>query len=195
MMKQPKFSWLQHFSVPLCIAGFLLVISPFAYKVQDYLTKLLYATGVAKFLSYYIIPLEITGVRFILKLLGVTTNELSDYKTILLHRADSTVFATQITWSCIGWESLLCLILSLIVGIGGHYTRLSKILSIILGLIGTIVINLLRITVVCLMGFFYGAGFAVAYHNYFGAALVLLWLFIYWWLCYGLILKSKKFPS
>jgi exosortase/archaeosortase family protein len=194
-MKQAKTdSSHRHMLLFLTLAGFFLLVSPYLYHVQDIITRVLGITGISLLLTHYIIPLEIISVRGILSILRISTSVLGDNKTILLHRADSTAFAAQLTWSCIGWESLLCLLVSLLAGIDGHYTRSSKLMAIALGLLGTIGINLLRITLVCLMGFFFGNHFTVIYHNYFGAALVLVWLFVYWWLCYAFILKTKETP-
>lgn len=194
-MKKKHSGWSNHLLIPLCIIGFIVTLSPLSYFVTRQLTLLLDKTSIAPLLTYYIIPLEIQVLRFLLHLLGIATTAINDHKTILLHRADSTALSLQITWGCIGWESLLCLIISLLAGLHRRYTLVSRFLTITLGILGTIMINLLRLLLVALLGFFFGNRVSIAYHNYFSAALVLLWLLLYWWICYGYLLREKYDPT
>src|SRR5439155_19791509 len=54
-----------------------------------------------------------------------------------------------ISWNCVGWQSLILLGLSLMVGLRGPMSLATRVQVIALGVLGTILVNIARITVVC----------------------------------------------
>jgi exosortase/archaeosortase family protein len=88
--------------------------------------------------------------------------------------------AVLISTTCIGWQSLVLLGLSCLVGLRGRYTAEAKVQVILIGLLGTIFANLLRMTIVCLIAAEYGFWPAVLVHDYGGTLLIVAWLFAFW---------------
>jgi exosortase/archaeosortase family protein len=97
-----------------------------------------------------------------------------------------------ISWNCIGWQSLVLFAITLLTGLGGHYTRESKILCVVAGIEGTILLNLLRIASVILVAIYAGYLPAVLFHDYGGTLLVVLWLVLFWQLAFNRILKPQS---
>jgi len=48
----------------------------------------------------------------------------------------------RITWNCLGWQSFLLFFVSLLVGLKGPYTKISKLEAVIVGLLGTFLMNI-----------------------------------------------------
>ena len=60
-----------------------------------------------------------------------------------------------------------------------------------LGLIGTFMLNLLRISLVVLVFYFWGKLPATIIHNYGSVILTILWLFLFWWFIYSYVSDAK----
>jgi exosortase/archaeosortase family protein len=88
----------------------------------------------------------------------------------------------SISWNCVGWQSLILLGLSLPAGLRGlRGVRFDVRLQVILlGLLGTVAVNLVRITAVCVLAALGGRVAAIMFHDYGGTLLVLVWLFVFW---------------
>ncbi|MBI3485945.1 hypothetical protein HY025_03270 [Candidatus Daviesbacteria bacterium] len=96
------------------------------------------------------------------------------------------------TWNCIGWQSLLLLGITLYVGLkNAKYTLYSQIEAILIGLLGTFIINILRLCLIVIILSLSKPIFAVVYHDYLAAIVTILWLFFFWWFCYKFILEEK----
>ena len=97
-----------------------------------------------------------------------------------------------IWWSCIGWQSLLLVILSALVGLRGNFTNSSKCETAILGILGFFFLTVFRLTTVAVVGGLWGALPALIYHDYFAATLLtFVWLFGFWWFSYSFVLVTK----
>ena len=93
-------------------------------------------------------------------------------------------------WNCLGWQSLLFVLISLIIGLQGKFSKLSIIHVIVIGITGTFLLNILRITVVSLLGAYLSSIFRVVFHDYLAGFLTLVWLFIFWWFSYKYVLEE-----
>jgi exosortase/archaeosortase family protein len=85
-----------------------------------------------------------------------------------------------ISWNCIGWQSLILLGISLATGLRGNYTWPARAQVAILGVLGTIFVNLFRVTLVCVLAALAGRLPAVIFHDYGGTVLIVVWLFGFW---------------
>src|SRR6266581_878717 len=85
-----------------------------------------------------------------------------------------------ISWNCIGWQSLVLLAVSLTVGLRGESSRESSLQVIVVGLAGTVLVNLLRVAAVCLVAAAAGRDAAVFFHDYAGTLITIAWLFAFW---------------
>ncbi len=94
-----------------------------------------------------------------------------------------------ISWNCVGWQSFILFAVTLATGIQGPFSKASKIEAVIIGFLGTFLVNLLRIASVAVVAFYFGQMPAVVYHDYGGTILILIWLFAYWWFSHGWLLE------
>jgi exosortase/archaeosortase family protein len=84
-----------------------------------------------------------------------------------------------ISWNCIGWQSLVLLALSLVAGLRGG-TRESAVQVVAIGVLGTVLVNVLRVTAVCVVAAVAGRWPAVVFHDYAGTLITIGWLFAFW---------------
>lgn len=97
-----------------------------------------------------------------------------------------------ISWNCLGWQSLVIFAISLLTGLSGNFTRLSKLESILIGILGTFLLNLARIVVLVLGIVYANQFFAFVLHDYLMILAAILWLFLFWWFSYAFVLEKKE---
>jgi exosortase/archaeosortase family protein len=85
-----------------------------------------------------------------------------------------------ITWNCVGWQSLVLLGLSFLTGFHSRHPVEARFQVFVIGLLGTVLVNVLRITAVCLLAAVAGRDPAIIFHDYGGTLLILAWLFGFW---------------
>jgi exosortase/archaeosortase family protein len=84
-----------------------------------------------------------------------------------------------ISWNCIGWQSLVLLGASLAVGLRG--LSIEGCLQVFtIGVLGTILINVIRVALVCALATAAGRTPAVLFHDYGGTLMTVGWLFAFW---------------
>jgi exosortase/archaeosortase family protein len=69
----------------------------------------------------------------------------------------------------------------------------SRLAVIALGVLGTVLINIARITVVCLLAALAGYLPAVLFHDYGGTLLLVAWLFTFWLIAYRWLVPDPAF--
>lgn len=178
----------QFSSLFLALVIFLMTLPLFAVS-QDLITKFLNLSGLSGLIQSFIIPIEIKFVVATLSLLGISA--AGDGKLVVLQQGSIETFRAQIIWSCIGWQSVVLLIATLITGFTGKYTLISKFEAIVIGLIGTFWINIIRIDIIYILGFYFGKLTAFFFHSFMGTLFVVLWLFLFWWFSYRYVLEEK----
>jgi exosortase/archaeosortase family protein len=94
--------------------------------------------------------------------------------------------------TCLGWQSLLLLGLSLLVGLRGPYSAAARVQVVLVGLLGTFLVNLARMSLVAVIAAWGGFVPAVLVHDYAGTALIVLWLFGFWAVSQRWILASGE---
>jgi len=70
------------------------------------------------------------------------------------------------------------------VGLRSPMTVTDRIQVIAVGVLGTVLINIARITVVCLLAALAGYLPAILFHDYGGTLLLVAWLFSFWVIAY-----------
>ena len=174
----------------LVISAIVFLILPFVTTFNELLTMFIMKIQLYVFLQNMVVPTLVRMVGAILRyFLGVQTAVSST--SILLHGGGRTITAT-ISWNCIGWQSLILFILTLITGLQGPYTLRSKLECLIIGFQGTFLINLGRIVLVVLVALYFGYLPAIIFHDYGGTILILLYLAGFWYMAFTHILKRKE---
>src|SRR3989344_5669830 len=168
---------------------FILMSLPLFTTFSEILTKIVEKTEVYQVLGKYIVPFEIRAVSVLVKPLGIESLPTASH--LLIRKANGSVTSIFFSWNCLGWQSLILLILTFIVGLGGNHSVLSKIESIILGLSGTFLINLVRISLVAVVGYFFGQLSATLVHDSLGTMFTMVWFFFFWYFSYSFILSVQ----
>ena len=83
----------------------------------------------------------------------------------------------------------------LLVGLRGPYSLESRAQAVLLGLLGTLLLNLARMAAVALVATRGGFVPAVVLHDYGGTALIVLWLFAFWFAATLWVLGERLRPA
>jgi exosortase/archaeosortase family protein len=85
-----------------------------------------------------------------------------------------------ISWNCIGWQSLVLVGVSFLSGLRGEHPLEARTQVILIGVAGTMLLNLMRVAAVAAIAATVGVGPAVFFHDYGGTVLVVGFLFTFW---------------
>ncbi len=165
----------------LAATAVLLVVLPFISTFDDMLTVVGMRLGIAAPLQW-IVPAEVRVTVALLGLFGVHAGAAGNQ--LVVWNASGAPQTLFISWNCVGWQSLILLGLSLMVGLRDPMTLATRAQVILLGVLGTVLINIARITVVCLLAALAGYLPAVLFHDYGGTLLLVAWLFAFWLIAY-----------
>lgn len=166
----------------------VLLAMPFMTTFNDVLTRIVMRLDVYKVIQDYVVPWEVRMVGVILWPFGFQPSVVGEYLAI----GKSEPFLIEIAWNCIGWQSLLFFIITTFVGLqGDRYTNFSKGKALVIGLLGTFLVNLGRIAVVAVVAYYFGQNIAIIFHDYGSTLVVIVWLFAFWYFSYSFVLESK----
>lgn len=168
--------------------AFALIVLPFTTSFNEALTKLVERMGIVSTIQTTVAPLTVRGVASILSFLGIQCVA-----------SGSSVYLTEtwmpleiyVNWNCIGWQSVLLLTLTFVTGLQGDFTFRSKMMVLILGLEGTLIVNIAKIVVPTLLAYSFGRLPAVFFHDYLGALITLIWLSSFWYYAFNRILVKN----
>ncbi|TMD07892.1 MAG: exosortase/archaeosortase family protein [Chloroflexi bacterium] len=173
-------------------AGLILLALPFVTTYNDFLTEGAIRLGVAGPLQA-VGPVEARMVVTLLRLIGVHAGASgSDLVVWDFTGRPTNLF---ISWNCIGWQSLVLLGVSLSVGLRGPQGGETRAQVVLTGLLGTVLVNLLRVALVCLLAAVGGRVPAIVFHDYGGTALIVLWLFAFWAFANRFLLHGQGEPE
>jgi exosortase/archaeosortase family protein len=162
---------------------------PFINTINEMMTRVAVSTRLDRLIETNISPPMATLVATILTYVFQVKATSLGSSIYLIER--SLPYNLQLDWNCVGWQSLLLLLLSLATGLQGEHCRLSKVKCILLGLVGNILLNLFRIAVDALLLKAYGPAVAIAFHDYATLPLTFLWLAAFWYLSTNHILSPR----
>lgn len=172
------------FIIIFALFAVLLAVLPFLVTFNEFLTHLVERIGIYMWVQERIVPLEVKMVGVLVRPLGINYLAHPDGMTV------NGIYA-RMTWNCIGWQSLLLFAISAVVGLRGSYTFWSKIEAVLIGLLGTFLVNLGRMAVIVVILAVSRPLFAVVFHDYLAAIVTILWLFVYWYFAYAFVLEAK----
>jgi len=170
----------------LAALAILLMTMPFMVSINDFLTKTVEKLGWYLWIQKAVVPWEVRLVGVMLKPLRID---------FIAHPEGFTANGTyaKLSWNCIGWQSLVLFFLTLPLGFqGGKYTFLSKMEAILIGILGTFLVNLLRIAFTVVLLVVSRALFAIVFHDYLAALMTVMWLIVFWWLSYNFVLEEAS---
>jgi exosortase/archaeosortase family protein len=168
----------------------ILVILPFWLTVQDILTRIVMSFSWYRLIQNGIVPYELRTIQTILHTLGFSTQAGEAYIQWVSHGQVKEVI--YLAWNCIGWQTFILFIVTLISGLSGNHTWSSKVETFLIGLLGTYLMNIFRLTLVIVVYISTGRLFGTIFHDYFSNIFTLCWLFFFWWLSYRYVLVEKE---
>ena len=173
----------------IAVGSIALLILPFFSTFGELLTNAAMAAGFDAWLGQWIAPIEGKLVHGALALVGIP----SAYDGSLLYVGTGAgSLALYISWNCVGWQTLLFLGMSMATGLQGEYTLRSRIETVVLGVIGIAILNVLRITVVALVAYAFGQVPAVIVHDYGSVIATVAFLMAFWAFAYNVVLERTR---
>ena len=164
------------------------MVLPLVTTFDDFLTSWAMQLGVNNPLQA-MVPVEARMVVSILGLAGIRAAAAGS--NIAVWDGAGTMHSLFISWNCIGWQSLVLLGVSFFSGLRGRHPIESMIQAIVIGVAGTVFINLIRVAAVAALEVTWGHVPALLFHDYGGTVIIVAWLFGFWALVHHWILVSQ----
>jgi exosortase/archaeosortase family protein len=174
----------------LIASAIIFLILPVVTTFNEFLTAIVMRTQLYPYIENIFVPFLVKIVAGVLQyVFGITT--IISTAALRLQDAGHAV-TLYISWNCIGWQSLILFVFTLTTGLQGSYSIRSKLLTVITGLEGTFLINIFRITLICILAFYWGVMPAMLFHDYGGTILMLTWLAFFWYFSQKYVLKHMS---
>ncbi|MFQ5943476.1 MAG: exosortase/archaeosortase family protein [Anaerolineales bacterium] len=173
----------------LMLAAGILLVLPFITTFNEFLTKAVIELRLDGILTDWIVPTEVRFIALILQPFGIQA-EVSDAALYLSRPGSGLPIPVYISWNCVGWQSFILFGITLMTGLQGRIPRKRKIQVIALGLLGTFWMNLLRMSSVAMVAYFFGQLPAVIFHDYGGTFIILVWLVVFWYALFNYFLAD-----
>ena len=173
----------------LMLAAGLLLVLPFITTFNEFLTKAVIELRLDGILTDWVVPTEVRFIALILQPFGIQA-EVSHAALYLSPPGSTFPIPVYISWNCVGWQSFILFGITLITGLQGRIPRKRKIQVIALGLLGTFWMNLLRMSSVAVVAYFFGQLPAVIFHDYGGTLIILVWLVVFWYTLFNYFLAD-----
>ncbi len=170
-----------------------LMLFPFINTLNQFLVKVVEPLIFFKGVQDRVIPYQVSIVRVVLEFLQVpiTTGDLgANTITLITKRGEYEPIALE--WNCLGWQSLLIVIATLITGLSGKFSFLSKLEVLTIGLLGTFLFNIARISSIFFLYYHANRQVALVFHDYGGVILTIFWLALLWYYAFNFVLQPKK---
>src|SRR4030042_5935645 len=174
------------FQILLAALAIMLSILPFVVSINDILTRTVEKLGWYLWIQQKVVPWEV-------RLVGVMVQPLGIKFTAYPEGFTANGIYAKLSWNCMGWQSLFLFLISLPFGFkGGNYTFLSKTEAFSIGILGTFLINLVRIAFTVVLLVVSRPLFAMVFHDYLAAIVTVVWLILFWWFSYSYVLEEKR---
>ena len=161
----------------IAITCALLMLLPFVTTFDDLLTSWALALGADNPLQG-IVPVE---ARMVVGLLGVAgIHAAASGSHLVIWDSAGSMHTLFISWNCIGWQSLILLGVSFLSGLRGQQSWEARAQVLLIGIAGTVLLNLMRVAAVAAIAATVGQTPALLFHDYGGTILVVVWLFVFW---------------
>ena len=169
----------------LMVAAVTFVILPFVTTFNEFLTKVVESLNFVSMIQGYVAPFIVRIVAAIL--LAIRIPAAIDGSDLYL-TGSWLPLRIYINWNCVGWQSFILLAFTFVTGLQGPYKLRSKLMTVLIGLEGTFLINIIRILIPTLLAYRFGYLPAIIFHDYLGTLFTLLWMGVFWNYAFGNIL-------
>jgi len=161
----------------IAIACALLMVLPLVTTFDELLTAWAMRLGADSPLQA-IVPAESRMVVGMLGLVGVHAAASGSH--LVVWDTAGSMHTLFISWNCIGWQSLILFGVSLLTGLRGAPSLEARVQVVVTGFAGTMLLNLVRVSLVALIAATVGVTPAVFFHDYGGTLLFVAFLFVFW---------------
>ena len=146
----------------IAITCALLMLLPLVTTFDELLTAWAMGLGANNPLQA-IVPAESRMVVSLLGLAGVHAAASGSH--LVVWDASGSMHTLFISWNCIGWQSLILFGVSLMSGLRGGHSLESRAQVVLIGIAGTMLLNLLRVALVAFIAATAGVTPAVLFHD------------------------------
>lgn len=175
------------------LAGFIVVMAllPVFAALNSFFTQSLNRAGWYRPIQKFIVPWQARMVAVAISPFGIDSRitPSSRFSTFYMIKNGSSI-PVDLSWNCLGWQSVLLLGVSLIAGLRDSYSNLSRIKCVLFGLFGTLLMNIFRMSLIALGIYFVNSFTAHIIHDYLAAFFTLIWLIFFWWFSYRYVLEE-----
>jgi len=169
----------------IILGSVILLLMPFVTTFNEFITKMVMQVHGYQMLQNWIAPYHIKVVTGLLNLIGI--NSFASVDRIHMMK-DGNPLSVFISWNCIGWQSFILLLITAFIGLKGPFSITSKIEALVIGVLGTILMNIFRISLVAIIAYQFGSLPAVIFHDYVSTMMIIAWLIGYWFFVHKVIL-------
>ncbi|MCK4588321.1 exosortase/archaeosortase family protein [Candidatus Woesebacteria bacterium] len=174
----------------LILAVLVLITLPFWTSLQSLLTQVVMSIGWYRNLQDLIVPHELRVTGTLLTLFKFPIRVGNSF--IEWDKAAGGREVIYLAWNCVGWQTLVLFGITLITGLSGKHTLFSKLETLVIGILGTYIVNTLRLVLVVIVYFAVGRPLGIVFHDYFSNLLTIGWLLLFWRFSYSFVLEEKQ---
>src|SRR3990167_10121161 len=154
------------------------MILPFVTSATDLLTRFLINYEFYRVIVETVVPYEMSILKTSLSFLGF--DQFRYGRTYIELVRNGAWEAVYLSWNCICWQSLVLFLATLFGGLSGNHTKLSKLESFTIFVLGIFFLNVFRITSVVLVYQVFGRLPGVIYHDVVTTMMTIVYLFFFW---------------
>ncbi len=177
------------FAMLLALSAGLLIVLPFVSTFDEFLTTIGIRLGIGAPLQA-IVPGEVGLTVALLGAFGIHAGSAGNQ--LVIWNASGAPVTLFISWNCVGWQSLILLGVSLLVGLRGPMGWASRVEVMLFGILGTVLVNIARIATVGVLASAAGYMPAILFHDYGGTLLLVAWLFTFWLIAFRWLLPAPE---
>lgn len=164
----------------------ILLMLPFAITFNEFLTRIVERSSLYRLIELFFVP------YLSLILFNITKHIPGLHVQYIPHGVVINGTDVIVSWNCLGWQSFLLFTSSLFVGLRGSFTTLSKVTACIIGVLGTFLLNIFRLTITTILIGWWKGLLVIVFHSYFATLIGILWLFFFWWFSYTYVLEERS---
>jgi len=187
-MKQKK-------TFKMILVGFaiIMMLLPLLAALNSFLTNFLNNAGWYRPIQDYIVPWQARMVAVAISPFGIPSKvTLGSRLSAFYMIKNNSVIPVDLSWNCLGWQSVLLFFISLFAGFRGNFTNISRIKCIVMGFLGTLLVNIFRMSIITIGIYYVNSLAAQIIHDYLAAFLTILWLIFFWWFVFSFVLETKE---
>lgn len=188
--KHTKYINLSTLQLIIVFACVIMILMPFVTTFNEFITRIVMRLEAYKIIQNQIVPVEVRVVSGFLNAIGIEAQASLTRINIMRGETPIDVF---ISWNCIGWQSFVLLLITMFVGLKGPYTTASKMEVVIIGILGTALINLFRISFIAIIAYYFGEIPAIIFHDYVSTIMIIIWLIAFWMFAQQFLLHHIDF--